>query len=140
MSAGSALVTVRKALGPAARILYRAARATARVVFRLVRAAVREASAFTVRLSSADTRPQWMNRLPGNRFALAALVVLALVALYGVASFARPASSAPRRAVGVPVTSATPSAPTRTARGSARSRRPVPVERARRGPPAHRSR
>jgi hypothetical protein len=108
---GSALVTVRKALGPAARTLYRAARATARVVFRLVRAAVREVSAFAVRLSSADTRPQWMNRLPGNRFALAALVVLALVALYGVASFARPASSAPRRAVGVPVTSANPVCP-----------------------------
>ena len=97
---GSALVTVRKTLGPIARILYRAARA-----------AVRAVAAFAARLSSADTRPQWMNRLPGNRFALAALVVLALVALYGVASFARPASSAPRRAVSVPVTSANPVCP-----------------------------
>jgi hypothetical protein len=108
---GSALVTVRRALGPAARTLYRAARATVRAVFRLVRAAVRAVSAFAARLSSADTRPQWMNRLPGNRFALAALIALALVALYGVASFARPASSAPRRVVSVPVTSAGPVCP-----------------------------
>jgi Family of unknown function (DUF5719) len=90
----------------AARAAYRFGRAVLRAVFRLLRAATRTVLGFTARLSSAETRPRWMNRLPGNRFALAALVVLALAALYGVASFARPAASAPRRSVAVPVTSA----------------------------------
>ena len=100
------IASVRRALGPAARTGLRLVRAVARALFRLVRAAARLVAAFVVRLSSADTRPRWMNRLPGNRFALAALVVLALVALYGVASFARPAASSPRRGTTVPVTSA----------------------------------
>ena len=102
----SVLGTARKVLGPAGRAAFRFARASTRLVFRLVRAAVRAVYAFAARFVSADTRPQWMNRLPGNRFALAGLVVLALVALYGVASVARPAASAPRRPVTVPVTSA----------------------------------
>jgi hypothetical protein len=106
VSAGSAFARVRTALGPAARAAYRFGLAVLRAAFRLVRAIARMVLAFAKRLSSAETRPQWMNRLPGNRFALAALVVLALVALYGVASFARPAASAPRRTVAVPVTSA----------------------------------
>jgi hypothetical protein len=100
------IASVRRALGPAARTGLRLVRTVARALFRLVRAAARLVAAFVVRLSSADTRPRWMNRLPGNRFALAALVVLALVALYGVASFARPAASSPRRGTTVPVTSA----------------------------------
>jgi hypothetical protein len=108
---GSAIASTRKALGPVARAAYRLGRAVARTVFRLVRAAARTVFAFTARLSSADTRPRWMNRLPGNRFALAALVVLALVALYGVATFARPAASASRRGTTVPVTSANAACP-----------------------------
>jgi hypothetical protein len=84
----------------------RVAGQVARVGYRLVRAAVRAVAALVVRLSSAETRPRWMNRLPGNRFALAGLVVLAVAALYGVASFARPAASAPRRGTEVPVSSA----------------------------------
>jgi hypothetical protein len=103
---GSAIASARRVLGPVARTALRLGRTVARVVFRLVRAAARAVFAFVARLSSADTRPRWMNRLPGNRFALAALVVLALVALYGVASFARPAASAPRRGTSVPVTTA----------------------------------
>lgn len=91
---------------PVPRAAYRLGRALARAGYRLVRASARAAYAFTARMSSADTRPRWMNRLPGNRFALAALVVLALVALYGVASLARPAASAPRRGTVVPVRSA----------------------------------
>jgi hypothetical protein len=67
----------------------------------------RPAFAFVARLASPRTRPEWMNRVPGNRFAIAALVGLALLALYGVASFARPAVSAPVSAVRVPVVSAT---------------------------------
>jgi hypothetical protein len=106
VSAGSGFARVRTALEPAARAAYRFGRSVLRTVFRLVHAITRMMLAFAARLSSAETRPQWMNRLPGNRFALAALVVLALVALYGVASFARPAASAPRRSVAVPVTSA----------------------------------
>jgi Family of unknown function (DUF5719) len=91
----SVYAVVRRMLGPPARLAYRLARAVARA-----------AGAYAVRLSSADTRPGWMNRLPANRFALAALVVLAVAALYGVASFARPAASAPRHGTTVPVTSA----------------------------------
>lgn len=91
----SAYAVARRVLGPLARLGYR-----------LARAAARAAGAYAVRLSSADTRPGWMNRLPANRFALAALVVLAVAALYGVASFARPAASAPRHGTTVPVTSA----------------------------------
>ncbi len=53
------------------------------------------AGRFLRRLSSPETRPRWMTRLPGNRFALAALIALAVAALYGVASFARPAASEP---------------------------------------------
>jgi hypothetical protein len=120
MNLGSAIASARGALGPVARAAYRLGRAVARAVFRLVRAAARAVSAFAVRLSSAETRPRWMNRLPGNRFALAALVVLALVALYGVATFARPAASAPRHATTVPVTTANAACPdTRGARVSA---------------------
>ncbi|GAA4515747.1 hypothetical protein GCM10023191_085960 [Actinoallomurus oryzae] len=91
----SVYAVARRVLGPPARLAYR-----------LTRAAARAAGAYAVRLSSADTRPGWMNRLPANRFALAALVVLAVAALYGVASFARPAASAPRHGTTVPVTSA----------------------------------
>jgi hypothetical protein len=100
------LATVRKLAGPAGRAAFRFARAAGRVAFRLVRAVARAVFAFVARLASAETRPRWMNHLPGNRFALAGLVVLALLALYGVASFARPAASAPRHGVSVPVTSA----------------------------------
>jgi Family of unknown function (DUF5719) len=120
MSAASVIARVRSALGPAGRAAYRFGRATLRAAFRAGRAVARTVLAFAGRLSSAETRPGWMNRLPGNRFALAALVVLALAALYGVASFARPAASAPRRGVRVPVTSAYATCPdTRGARVSA---------------------
>lgn len=110
MSAGATaaaiLGRVRKAAGPAGRAVFRLVRAVLRVVFRLMRAGARTGLEVTRRLASAQTRPPWMNRVPGNRFALAGLVVLALLALYGVASFARPAESAPRPGVSVPVTSA----------------------------------
>jgi len=95
-----------KAAGPAGRAAFRAVRTLARLGFRCARAVARRVAAFARRLSSAETRPGWMNHLPGNRFALAGLVVLALLALYGVASFARPAAPAPPRGVSVPVTSA----------------------------------
>jgi hypothetical protein len=94
-SVASVYAVARRVLGPPARLGYR-----------LTRAAARAAGAYAVRLSSADTRPGWMNRLPANRFALAALVVLAVAALYGVASVARPAASVPRHGTAVPVTSA----------------------------------
>lgn len=100
------LGTARKLLWPAGRTALRYARAVRRLAWRIVRAVTRAGFKFLARVARAETRPQWMNRLPGNRFALAGLVVLALVALYGVASFARPAASAPRRLVSVPVTSA----------------------------------
>jgi Family of unknown function (DUF5719) len=100
------LATVRKALGPAGRAAFRFARALLRLAWRLLRAVVRAVARFLSRLARAETRPSWMSRLPGNRFALAGLVTVALAALYGVASFARPAASAPPRAVSVPVTSA----------------------------------
>lgn len=111
MNLGAAIASARRVLRPAARAAFRLSRTVARTVVRLVRAAARAVFAFAARLSSADTRPRWMNRLPGNRFALAALVVLALVALYGVATFARPAASAPRRGTSVPVTSANAACP-----------------------------
>lgn len=111
MTPGSAVASARRVLGPVARAAFRVVRAVARGVYRLVRAAARAVFAFAARLSSAETRPRWMNRLPGNRFALAALVVLALVALYGVATFARPAASAPRHGTAVPVTSANAACP-----------------------------
>ncbi len=112
----SAAATARTVLARA----YRVTRVVLRGAFRLLRGAVRAVLAFTVRLSSAQTRPRWMNALPGNRFALAALVVLALAALYGVAALARPADSARRRDVNVPVTSANAACPdTHDARVSA---------------------
>jgi hypothetical protein len=104
--AGAAFVRAGTALGPAGRVAFRSARAVARLGYRLLRAVARAVFAFVARLSSAETRPRWMNRLPANRFALAGLVVLALAALYGVASFARPAAPALRRGTSVPVTSA----------------------------------
>jgi hypothetical protein len=106
MSATEVLAAVRKALGPAGRGGFRFARALLRLLWRLVRAVARAAARFLARLTHTETRPPWMNRLPGNRFALAGLVVLALVALYGVATVARPAASTSRHAVSVPVTSA----------------------------------
>ncbi|MDN3355521.1 DUF5719 family protein [Actinomadura sp. DC4] len=111
MNLGSTAASARRVLRPVARAVYRLGRAVARSIYRLVRGAVRAVFAFAGRLSSAETRPRWMNRLPGNRFALAGLVVLALVALYGVATFARPAASAPRRGTTVPVTSADAACP-----------------------------
>ncbi len=61
---------------------------------------------FLRQVSSDETRPRWMTRLPGNRFALAALIALAVAALYGVASFARPAASETAGATRVPPPSA----------------------------------
>jgi hypothetical protein len=72
------------------------------VVGRVVRAAVR----LVRRAVSEEARPEWVKRLPGNRFALAGLVVLAVLALYGVASFARPAAPTMPRPVTTPVTAA----------------------------------
>lgn len=59
------------------------------------------------RLPDPETRPAWLDRLPGNRFALAALVCLALLALYGVASLSRPGVPTPSSAVRVPIRAAT---------------------------------
>src|SRR3954469_20468511 len=72
------------------------------VVGRVVRAAIR----LVRRAASEEARPEWVKRLPGNRFALAGLVALAVLALYGVASVARPAAPAVRRPVNAPVTAA----------------------------------
>jgi hypothetical protein len=78
-----------------------------RIVWSVCVWAGRPVLAFLSRLASADTRPEWMNRVPGNRFALAGLVALALVAMYGVASFARPAAPVPVRPVRVQVAGTT---------------------------------
>jgi hypothetical protein len=111
VNARSGLASVWAALGPVARAGAKFARTAAWVVAWLIRAAVREVAAFARRLSAEETRPQWMNRLPGNRFALAALVVLGLLALYGVASFDRPATSEAPRGVATPVAAATAACP-----------------------------
>jgi hypothetical protein len=62
---------------------------------------------FVVRLASAETRPEWLNHLPGNRFAVAGFVALALLALYGVALLGHPASPAAARPRAVPLAAAT---------------------------------
>jgi hypothetical protein len=107
VNARSVVASVRRVLGPVGRFV----RTGSWVIFWVVRAAVRRVSAHARRFASAETRPQWMNRLPGNRFALAALVVLGLVALYGVAAFDRPAASVAPRGVTVPVPAATAACP-----------------------------
>jgi hypothetical protein len=96
MNAKSMLATLRSALSPVLRALWAACRWAGRHV-----------RAFAARMSSAETRPAWLNRLPGNRFALAGMVALALLALYGVASFARPGAPAAARPVAVPLTAMT---------------------------------
>jgi len=103
-------MTTRSILAVTARYLA----VIARLLFVLLRALVavmRSILAVVARVASPDTRPEWLNRVPGNRFALAALVALALLALYGVASFARPEVSAPPRSVTVPIASATVACP-----------------------------
>lgn len=97
----------RSVLTTALSKLRSAAGATARVAGPVGARGGRWALSSAARFTSSDTRPAWMNRLPGNRFALAALVALALVALYGVASFARPAASTPPRPTRTTVTATT---------------------------------
>lgn len=87
------------------------------VPYRGIAAAAGRAARIAVRLARAggrgvrkgvaeETRPEWVTRLPGNRFALAGLVAAAVLALYGVASFVRPTVPAAPRRVSAPITAA----------------------------------
>lgn len=96
MNATSMLAAVRSVLRPALRAVWAACRWAGRHV-----------RAFAARMASAETRPAWLNRLPHNRFALAGLVALALLALYGLASFARPGAPVAARPAAVPLTAMT---------------------------------
>lgn len=99
MTARSVITSVLASAGALAAIALRAA-------WSACRWAGLRVSAYATRLASAETRPAWVNRLPGNRFALAGLVALALAALYGVAYVARPVADPPARPVSAPVASA----------------------------------
>jgi hypothetical protein len=87
----------------AGRVTLRGIAVAGKIAWRSIAAAGRVAR----RVTSAEARPEWLTRLPGNRFALAGLVGLAVLALYGVASFARPAVSEPPRPESAPITAAT---------------------------------